>query len=194
MSPICQEFLCSPYDISCNLHNHLIKYGYFHLTDEKPNIKAVQKVSKGHIYKYLVQFNSVMSDLLRPQGLHHTRPPRPTPIPRVYSDSCPLSWWCHSTISPSIVPFSSCPQCFPESGSFPVSWAFTSGAQAIGASAPVLLMIQGWFHLGLTGLISLLSKRLSRLFSSNTVQNHQFSTQSSLWSNSHIHTWLLETP
>ena len=143
MSPICQEFLCSPYDISCNLHNHLIKYGYFHLTDEKPNIKAVQKVSKGHIYKYLVQFNSVMSDLLRPQGLHHTRPPRPTPIPRVYSDSCPLSWWCHSTISPSVIPFSSCLQPFPASGSFPMGQFFASGGQSIevSASASVLPVI-----------------------------------------------------
>ena len=142
MSPICQEFLCSPYDISCNLHNHLIKYGYFHLTDEKPNIKAVQKVSKGHIYKYLVQFNSVMSDLLRPQGLHHTRPPRPTPIPRVYSDSCPLSWWFHPTILSSVIPCSSCLQSFPASGYFQMSQLFASGSQStrVSASASVLSM------------------------------------------------------
>ena len=103
---------------------------------------------------------------------------------------------CHSTVSSSVVPFSSCPQSFPGSGSFPVSQLYASGSQSIGvsASASVLPMnIQGWFPLGLTGLVSLLSRRLSRVFSSITVQKHQFSgAKPSLWSSSHIHTWLLE--
>ena len=116
--------------------------------------------------------------------------------PRVCSNSCPSSRWCHPTISFSIAPFSSCLQSFPASESFPMSWLFTSGDQSIGASAlaSVLPMnIQVWFPLGLAGLISLLTKRLSRVLSSTTVQKHQFfSTQPSLWSNFHIHTWLLE--
>ena len=103
---------------------------------------------------------------------------------------------CHPTISSSVVPFSSCPQSFPALGSFLMSQLFTSGSQSIGASAsaPVLPMsIQGWFPLGLTGLIFLLSKGLSRVFSTTTVWRHRFfSAQPSLWSNSHICTWLLE--
>ena len=119
-------------------------------------------------------------------------------IPGVCSNSCPLSWWCHITISSSVVPFSSCLQSFPASGSFPMSEHFALGGQSSGASAPasVLLMsIQGWFPLGLTGLISLQSKGLSRVFSSTTIQKHQFfGTQFSLWSSSHICTWLLGKP
>ena len=101
-----------------------------------------------------------------------------------------------SHISSSVVPFSSCPQSFPASGSFPMSWLFTSGCQSIRASVSALPMnIQDWFPLGLTCLISLLSKGLSRVFSSTTVQKHQFfSTQPSSWYNSHICTWLLEKP
>ena len=131
-----------------------------------------------------------------PHGLQHTRLLCPLLSPRVCSNSCPLSQWCHPTISSSVVPFSSCPLSFPASGSFPMSQLFTSGGQSIRASAPVHpVNIQGWFPLGLTGLISLLSKGLSGVFSSTTVQKHQFfSTQPSLWSNSHIHTWLLEKP
>ena len=117
--------------------------------------------------------------------------------PRVCSNSCPLSRWCHPTISSSFVPFSSCLQSFPASGSSLMSWLFTSGGWSIGvsASASVLPMnIQGWFPLGLTGLISLQSKGLSRVFSTTTVWKHQFfGTQPSLWTNSRIHTWLLET-
>ena len=116
----------------------------------------------------------------------------------VYSNSCPLSQWCHSTILSSVVPFSSCLQSFQASGSFPMSQFFASGGQSIGvsASASVLPMnIQDWFPLGLTGWICLQSKGLSRVFSNTTVQKHQFfGTQLSLWSNSHIHTWLLEKP
>ena len=109
-----------------------------------------------------------------------------------------MSIWCHPTISSSIVPFSSCLQSFPASGSFPMSQFFTSGGQSIGASASASvppMNIQDWFSLGWTGWISLLSKGLSRVFSNTTVQKHQFfSTQLSLWSNSHIHTWLLGKP
>ena len=134
---------------------------------------------------YSVRFShSFVSNSFQPHGLQHTRPPCLSPTPRVYSNSCPLSWWCHPTISSSVIPFSSCLQSFPASGSFPVSQFFTSGAQSIGfsASASVLPMnIQDWFPLGLTGWISLQSKGLSRAFSNTTVQKHQFfSTQLSL--------------
>ena len=133
--------------------------------------------------------HSVGSESLQPRGLQHTRPLCPSPIPGVYSNSCPFTWWCHPTISSSVIPFSSCLQSFPASGSFLLSWLFTSGGQSIGTSvsSSVLLMnIQGWFPLGLTVLISLLSKELSRVFSSTTVERHQFfgtGTQPSLWSN-----------
>ena len=117
-----------------------------------------------------VQFSSVhsvMSGSLPPQGLQHARPPCPSPTPVVYSDSCPLSQWCHPTTSSSVAPFSSCLQFFPASRSFPVSQLFTSGGQSIGvsASASVLPMnIQDWFPLGWTCWISLQSKELSRVF------------------------------
>ena len=127
-----------------------------------------------------IQFScSVMSNSLQPNGLQYARPPCPSPTPWVYSDSCPSSWWCHPTISSF-----SCPQSFPTSGSFWLSHLFTSGGQSIGvsASASVLPMnIQDWFPLGWTGLISLQSKGLSRVFSNTTAQKHQFfSTQLSL--------------
>ena len=137
-----------------------------------------------------------LSLTLRLHGLVHTRLPCPSLSPRVCSNSCPLNWWWHPTISSSVIPFFSCLQSFPASGSFPINQFFTSGGQSIGASASasVLLMnIQNWFPLGLTGLISLQSKDLSRVFSNTTVRKHQFfSAQLCLWSNSHIHTWLLE--
>ena len=124
--------------------------------------------------------------------------PCSSPIPRACSNSCTLSRWCHLTISSSVVPFSSCLQSFLASGSFPMSQFFTSDGQSIrvSASASVLPMnIQDWFPLGLTGWLSLQSKGLLRVFSNTTVWKHQFfSTQLSLWSNSHIHTWLLEKP
>ena len=107
--------------------------------------------------------------------------------------SCPLSWWCHPTISPSLAPFSSCPQFFPASGSFSVNLLFSSGNQSIGVSVSVFPMnIQGWFPLGLTGSISLLSKESSRVFSSTTIWKQFFSIQPSSCSNSHIHTCLVE--
>ena len=137
-----------------------------------------------------------MSDSLRPHESQHARPPCPSPTPRVYSNSCPLSQWCHPTISSSVILFSSHLQSFPASGSFQKSQLFASGGQSIGvsASASVLPMnIQDWFPLGLTDWISLQSKGLSRVFSNTTVQKHQFfSAQLSLWLNSHIHTWPLE--
>ena len=122
-------------------------------------------------------------------------PPCPSLSPGVCSNSCPLSQWCHPTISSSVVSFSSCPQSFPGSGSFPVSRLFASGGQSIGSSASVFPMnIESWFPLGLTGLISLLSKGLSRVFDT-TLQKHQFFvTQLSLWSHSHNCTQLLEQP
>ena len=142
--------------------------------------------------------HSVMSNSLPPHGLQYTRLPCPSESPGVYSNSCPLNRWCHPTISSSVVPFSSCLQSFPASGSFPVSQLLTLGGQSIRASASTSvppINIQDWFPLGRTGLISLQSKGLSRVFSSTTVQKHQFfGGQPSLWSNSHIHTWLLEKP
>ena len=130
--------------------------------------------------------------------LKYTRPPCPSLTPRVYSKSCPLRWWCHPTISSSVVPFSSCLQSFPASGSFQMSQFFASGGQSIRVSASVSVLpmnIQKWFPLGWTGWISLQAKGLSRVFSNITVQKHQFfGTQLSLQSNSHIHTWLLEKP
>ena len=146
-----------------------------------------------------VQFScSVMSNSLRPCGLQHARPPSPSPTPGVYPNSGPLSRWCHPTISSSVIPFSSCPQSFPASGSCQISQLFASGGQSIRASAlaSVLPMdIQGWFPLGWTRLMSVQSKGLSRVFSNTTVQKHQFfGAQPSLWSNSHIHTWLLDKP
>ena len=147
----------------------------------------------------LSQFSrSVVSNSLWLHRLQHTRLFCPSPTPRAYSNSCPSSQWCHSTISSSVFPFSSCLQSFPASGSFPMSQFFASGGQSIGvsASASVLPMnIQGWFPLGLTGWISFQSKGLSRGFSNTTVQKHQFfGTQPSSQSNSHIHTWPLEKP
>ena len=144
-----------------------------------------------------VQFTwSVVSDSLWPYESQHTRPPCPSPTPGVYSDSRPSSWWCHPTISSSVIPFSSCLQSFPALGSFPISQLFISGGQRpeASASASVLPMnMQGLFPLGWTSWISLQSKGLPRVFSNTTVKKHQFfGAQPSLWSNSHIHTWLLE--
>ena len=149
-------------------------------------------------YMSSVQFSrTVMSDSLWPHEPQHTRPPCPSPTSGVYPNPCPLSWWCHPTISSSVIPFS-CPQSFPASGSFPMSQLLASGGQSIGvsASASVLPMnTQDWSPLGWTGCISLQSKGLSKVFSNTTVQKHQlFSAQLSLYSNCHIHTWPLEEP
>ena len=149
----------------------------------------------------IVQFSSVAQacpTLCDP--MNHSMPSLPVhhQLSGVYSNSCPSSWWCHPTISSSVVPFSSCPQSLPASGSFPVSQLFTRGGQSIGlsASASVLPMnTQDWSPWGWTGWISLQSKGLSRVFSNTTVQKHQFfGAQLSSQSNSHIHTWLLDKP
>ena len=134
---------------------------------------------------YLFSFSAVSDSLHGPHGLQHARLPCPSPSSGGCSNSCPLSQWCHPTISSSVTPFSSCPQSFPASGSIPVSQFFALGGQSTGvsASASVLPMnIQAWFPLGLTGVISLLSRGLSKVFSSTSVQKHQvFATQLSLY-------------
>ena len=133
---------------------------------------------------------SCPTNSLQAHGLQPTRFPCLSPSPRAYSNSCPLSQWCHPTISSSVVPFSSCLLSLLSSGSFPTSQLFPSGGQSIRASASASAFpvnIQGWYPLGLTGLISLLSKGLSKVFSNITFQKHQFfGTQPSLWSNFHI--------
>ena len=155
-------------------------------TLESPfNRKEIQPVHpKGNQFSSVLFSCSVMSDSLQPHEPQHARPPCPSPTAGVYPNPCPLSWWCHPTISSSVLPFSSHLQSFPASGSFPMSQFFTSGYQSIGtsASASVLPMsTQGWFPLGLTDWISLQSKGLSRVFSNITVQKHQFfGTQLSL--------------
>ena len=136
-------------------------------------------------YKWKVQFSrSVRSDSLQPHESQHARPPCPSTTPTVHPNPCPLSRWCHPAISSSVIPFSSCPQSFPASGSFQMSQLFAWGSQSTGisASASVLPMnSQDWTPLGWTGLISLQSKGLSRVFSNATVQKHQFfGTQVSL--------------
>ena len=144
-----------------------------------------------------VQFSrSVVSDSLQPHESQHARPPCPSPSPRVHSDSCPSSQWCHPAISPSVIPFSSCPQSLPASKSFPMSQLFAWGGQSIGVSALASVLakkFQGWSPSEWTGWISLQSKVLSRVFSNTTVQKHQFfSAQLSSQSKSHIHTWPME--
>ena len=144
---------------------------------------------------FSVQFShTVGSDILWPHGLQHSRSPCPSSTPGVYSNSCPLNQWCHPTISSSVIPFSSCLQSFPVSGSFPVSQFCPSGGQSIGVSASTSVLpvnIQDWSPLGWTCWISLQSKALSRIFSNTTVQKHQFfGSQLSLCSSSHIYTSL----
>ena len=153
------------------------------------------------LYLFLLfsQFSrSVMSDSLLPHELQHARPPCPSPTPRVYSNSCLSSRWCHPAISSSVVPFSFCPRSLPASGSFPVSQLLACGGQSIGVSASTSVRpmnTQDWSPLGWTGWISLQTKGLSRVFSNTTVQKHQFfGAQLSSQSNSHIHTWPLEKP
>ena len=133
-----------------------------------------------------IQFShSVMSDSLQPHGLQHNRPPCPSPTPGVYPGSCPLSRWCHPTISFSVIPFSSRLQSFPASGSFQMSQLFTSGGQRTGVSASTSVLpmnIEDWFPLGWACWISLQFKGLSRVFASTTIPKHQFSALSCLYS------------
>ena len=148
-------------NIECNIN-----------TNERLQMKKVTVIISS------VQFShSVLSDFLWPHGRQHARLPCPSPAPRGCSNSCPANWWCHPTISSSVVPFSSCLQSFPASGSYQMSQFFATGGQsiAVSISASVLpVNIQEWFPLGLTDLISLQSKGLSRVFSNTTVRKHQF--------------------
>ena len=174
---------------------HYVFYYNYH-----PWLPVPDQVSPPTFHQFSpFQFShSVVSDSWRPHGLQHTSPPCSSLTPGDYSNSCPLSWWCHPTISSSVIPFSSHLQSFQTSGSFQMSQFFASGDWSIGvsASASVLPMnIQDRFPLEWIGWISLQSKRLTRLFSNTTVQKHKFfGAQLSLQSNSHIHTWLLEKP
>ena len=166
-------------------HNHSQKIIIFGLAFWMKMLSSVQfSHSKSRVWLFATPWI---------HELQHTKPPCPSPTPGVYSDSCSLSQWCPPAISSSAVPFSSCPQSLPASGSFPMSQFFTSGGQSIGvsASASVLTMnTRDWYPLGWTGWISLQSKGLSRVFSNTTVQKHQFfGVQLSSQSNSHIHTY-----
>ena len=151
---------------------------------------------------FLNLFSSIQSlsrvRLFEPHEMQHARPPCPSPTPAVHPNSCPLSWWCQPAISSSVIPYSSCPQSLPASGSFLMSQLFAWGGQSTGVSALASFLpknTQGWSLLEWTGWISLKSKGLSRIFSNTTVQKHQFfGTQLSSQSNSHIHTWPLEKP
>ena len=152
-----------------------------------------------HHHHHSVQFScSVMSHSLQPHELQHARPPCPLLTLSVHPNSYPLSQWCHPTISSSVIPFSSCPQLFPASGTLKMSQLFASVGQIIGISASksvIPMNTQDWSPLGWTGWISLQSKGLSRVFSKTTVQKHQFfGAQLSSQSNSHIHTWPLGKP
>ena len=146
---------------------------------------VINSIRYSHYPWSSVQFNgSVVSDSLWPHELQHTRFPCPSPTPKVHPNPCSLTRWYHPTISSTVVPFSSCPQSFPASGSFPMSQLFASGGQGIGVSASTSVLpmnIQDWSPLGWTGWISFQSKGLSKVFSNTTVQKHQFfSTQLSL--------------
>ena len=170
--------------LSTNTHTHKLttrhKESHFVIQRE-----CLRNNEKAEFILYLwktkflsVQFScSVVSDSLWPHGLQQTRLSCPSPTPEIYLNSCPSSWWCHPIISFSVAPFSSHLQSFPSSGSFPMSQFFASGGQSIGVSAATSLLpmnTQDWSSLGLTGLISLQSKGLSRVSSNTTVQKHQF--------------------
>jgi len=149
------------------------KTTHYHLSEHSPFSLSLPI----YIYIYMLFSCSIVFNPLWPHGLQHTRLPYPSQSPGVCSDSCPLSWWCHPTISSSVVPFSSCLQSFPASGSFQMSQFFTSGGQSAGVSAPASVLpmnIQDWFPLEWTSWISLPSKGLSRVFSNTTVQKHPF--------------------
>ena len=189
---LCGSFSCLSSSIITDIENRLVlakgegsKEGVnweFGVSGYK--LLHIKWINNNVLLHNTVQFSrSVVSDSLRPHELQHARPPCPSPTPGVHPSPCPLSWWCHPTISSSVVPFSSCPQSFPASGSFPMSQLFTSGAQSIGVSASTSVLpmnTQDW-SLEWTGWISLQSKGLSRAFANTTVQKHQFfSTQLSL--------------
>ena len=160
--------------------------------------KESKRVDKGVDIRSDQISRSVVSDSLQPHKSQLARPPCPSPTPGVHSDSCSSSQWCHPAISPSVVPFSSCPQSVSESESFPISQLFAWGRQSAGVSALASFLpkkSQGWSPSEGTAWISLQSKGLSRVFSNTTVQKHQFlGAQPSSQSNSHIHTWPQEKP
>ena len=179
------------------LQKWVVQTGFTNIHEPKFGVVYLSEFSRKKeptcLSVYLLLFShSVVSESLWPRGLQHTRLPCPSPTPRACSNSCPLSRWCHPTISPSVIPFSSCHQSFPASGSFPVSQFFASGGQSVSFSisssneySELISFKIDW--------ISLSSGGLSRFFSNTTIQKHQFFTaQLSLWSNYHIHTWLLE--
>jgi len=198
----CSKFKCalcytssqsaSMFSVYTSMHIHTYIYEHIHIVIFKKIgfvlLMATLIIKVKVLISLLLSFShSVMSNTLWPHGLQHATLPCPLPSPRACSNSCPLSQWCHLIILCSVIPFSFCLQSFPVSWSFLMSWLFISSGQNIGASALVLPMnIQDWFPLGLTHLISLKSKGLSRVFSNTTVQKQQFfGTRSSLWSNSH---------
>ena len=150
------------------------EFAKLYLRMNKLNVKYI-----AIMFYISVQFSrSVVSNSLQPHELQHTRPPCPSPTPRVHPNPCPLSQWCHPTIVSSVIPFSSCPQSFPASGSFPMSQLFTSAGQSIGVSASTSVLpmnTQDWSPLWWTGWISLQSKGLSRVFSNTSVQKHHSS-------------------
>ena len=153
-----------------------------YLSDNSRNSKRRHSILNWNTRKHLLRIiifssvsRSVMSDSLQPHELQHARPPCPSPTPGVHPNSCPLSRWCHSAISSSVIPFSSCPQSLPASGPFPMSQLFTSGGQSTGVSALASvppMNTQDWSPSEWTGWISLQSKGLSRVFSNTTVQKH----------------------
>ena len=163
----------------------------------------MQSIIPPTIFFFRIRWNfqfshTIMSDSLWSHGLQHASLPCPSPTSGVHPNPCPLCRWCHPTISSSVIPFSSCPQSFPASGSFQMSQLFASGGQSIGVSASTSVLpmnTQDWSPWGWTDWISLQSKGLSKVFTNTTVQKHQFfGTQLSSQSNSHIHTWPLEKP
>ena len=161
--------------------------------------KSCRKTLHKYVKNASVQFScSVVSNSLWRHESQHTKPPCLSPTPRVYSNPCSSSQWCHPTFSSSVIPFSYCSQSIPASGSFPVSQLFTWGGQSTGVSASTSVFpmnTQDWSPSGWTGWISLKSKGLSRVFSNTIVQKHQFfGAQLSSQSNSHIYSWLMEKP
>ena len=183
--PLCRQFTPPPTGPS-NYRS------VFCISDSaKANCILLNLMCVNIINRHLQFSHTVIFDSLQSHQLQHARPSCPSPTPGAYSNSCPLSRWCHPTISSSVIPFSSRLQSFPASGSFLRNQFFASGAQSIGVSASPSVL-QDWSPLGWTGLI-LQAKGLSRVFSNSTVQKHQFfGTQLSLWSNSQIHTWPLD--
>ena len=179
LNPACTSWSSFTYWVGC----HSLLQGIFPTQGSNLRLLHCRRIlynlsHQGSSIIVSVQFSrSVMSDSLQPHELQQARPPCPSPTPRVHPNLCPLSRCCHPTISSSVIPFSSCPQYFPASGSFQMSQLFSSGSQSIGvlASTSVLPMnTQDWSPLGWTGWISLQSNRLSRVFSNTTVQKHQF--------------------